>query len=72
MTKDEQSKRLVHLATQLLMTVQGCTNHGCFFNEIPEGMVGTNAICQCKAKAEGIVGAITDTLDVTTLRGASE
>jgi len=62
MDKDEKSRLLVMLSTNLLRIVQGCSNHNCCFRELAEGRVGTNAICSCNHMARQAVRGITDIL----------
>ena len=70
LTKAEKRTALVYRVSQLLMAVQGCTNHGCEFRE-DEG-VKTNAVCRCKHVAHQIVGSIISGLDEPTQKDGEE
>lgn len=58
--RDEDRDRMISYSSRLTVVVQGCQSVTCPFKpeSLPDGMVGTANICDCKKKAKGLVKAI--------------
>ena len=63
MKRKEKQDLLVHYTTRLAVKVQGCSNHGCDFND---NKVGTNMICRCGKEAQALMVLIDNVMNTKT------